>query len=385
VSPAGHSAKSISGQVLLNGQPSKSFKVLLWRNGKNDNEVSVSKGLTNLSLEANGFFTVSPETKNFTLILVPSGDLLQKPLILYDFENEKLLNKIVLSETPQLDYNIRFENQNNAISQFAIPNYINVNTQMLLKGTTFVLDPTGVNVPISGTAEFPKAWAQEAAAVNEKILILQRYALRNSEALSKEEYLVKLAQSLSLLSFPSELLYVAAAQVNPKEDVKELETAFVQLSYAILMNNRAFVNRVMSLIAIASSQIDLDLKKAVETKKQQRIVWEKPNFTTIALTKDLLSLPLSATSRLEIELGSYTEDVCGVIGNKISLRSKGTCSLYALQSGDSEFLPASPFRIDFLVQAPTVKKTTTTCIKGKLIIKVTAVKPKCPRGYKVKK
>jgi DNA-binding XRE family transcriptional regulator len=31
------------------------------------------------------------------------------------------------------------------------------------------------------------------------------------------------------------------------------------------------------------------------------------------------------------------------------------------------------------------KKTIITCIKGKLTKKVTAVKPKCPAGYKVKK
>jgi hypothetical protein len=31
------------------------------------------------------------------------------------------------------------------------------------------------------------------------------------------------------------------------------------------------------------------------------------------------------------------------------------------------------------------KKTTITCIKGKLTKKVTAVKPKCPSGYKLKK
>ena len=30
-------------------------------------------------------------------------------------------------------------------------------------------------------------------------------------------------------------------------------------------------------------------------------------------------------------------------------------------------------------------KTTITCVKGKLTKKVTAVKPKCPNGYKVKK
>jgi hemolysin-activating ACP:hemolysin acyltransferase len=33
----------------------------------------------------------------------------------------------------------------------------------------------------------------------------------------------------------------------------------------------------------------------------------------------------------------------------------------------------------------TTKKSTITCVKGKLIKRVTAVKPKCPPGYRVKK
>jgi hypothetical protein len=36
-------------------------------------------------------------------------------------------------------------------------------------------------------------------------------------------------------------------------------------------------------------------------------------------------------------------------------------------------------------KAAATKKTTITCVKGKLTKKVTAVKPKCPAGYKVKK
>jgi hypothetical protein len=36
-------------------------------------------------------------------------------------------------------------------------------------------------------------------------------------------------------------------------------------------------------------------------------------------------------------------------------------------------------------KAAALKKTTITCVKGKLTKKVTAVKPKCPAGYKVKK
>jgi hypothetical protein len=38
-----------------------------------------------------------------------------------------------------------------------------------------------------------------------------------------------------------------------------------------------------------------------------------------------------------------------------------------------------------VTKAASAKKSTITCIKGKLTKKVTAVKPKCPAGYKVKK
>ena len=35
-------------------------------------------------------------------------------------------------------------------------------------------------------------------------------------------------------------------------------------------------------------------------------------------------------------------------------------------------------------KAAAKKKTTLTCVKGKLTKKVTAVKPVCPKGYKKK-
>ena len=35
--------------------------------------------------------------------------------------------------------------------------------------------------------------------------------------------------------------------------------------------------------------------------------------------------------------------------------------------------------------ATTLKKKTITCIKGKLVKKVTTIKPVCPKGYKLKK
>jgi membrane protein involved in colicin uptake len=35
-------------------------------------------------------------------------------------------------------------------------------------------------------------------------------------------------------------------------------------------------------------------------------------------------------------------------------------------------------------KAAALKKTTITCLKGKLVKKVTAIKPVCPKGYKKK-
>jgi len=35
-------------------------------------------------------------------------------------------------------------------------------------------------------------------------------------------------------------------------------------------------------------------------------------------------------------------------------------------------------------KAAALKKTTITCLKGKSVKKVTAVKPVCPKGYKKK-
>ena len=64
---------------------------------------------------------------------------------------------------------------------------------------------------------------------------------------------------------------------------------------------------------------------------------------------------------------------------------------------DAEFLAAQELKAKQDAEAKAVaeklavakaaaqKKTTIICVKGKLTKKVSAVKPKCPTGYKVKK
>jgi len=53
---------------------------------------------------------------------------------------------------------------------------------------------------------------------------------------------------------------------------------------------------------------------------------------------------------------------------------KGAAELKAKQEAEAAALAA----------AAKSKKTTITCVKGKLTKKVTALNPKCPKGYKKK-
>jgi len=54
---------------------------------------------------------------------------------------------------------------------------------------------------------------------------------------------------------------------------------------------------------------------------------------------------------------------------------------------DAEAIAAAELKVkqEAEAKAAALKKTTITCVKGKLTKKVTAVKPKCPSGYKLKK
>jgi hypothetical protein len=97
--------------------------------------------------------------------------------------------------------------------------------------------------------------------------------------------------------------------------------------------------------------------------------------------KSFIFNPFS-TSYLPLTIYSGTPNVCEYLVDSIKLKSIGWCSIELMQLGNDIYLPAYPKTIQFRILSD---KTTITCVKGKLTKKVTAVKPKCPRGYKVKK
>lgn len=70
---------------------------------------------------------------------------------------------------------------------------------------------------------------------------------------------------------------------------------------------------------------------------------------------------------------------------KQEAEAKAAAELQAKQEAEAKVAADLKAKQEAEARAAAPKKTTITCVKGKLIKKVTAVKPKCPSGYKVKK
>ena len=67
--------------------------------------------------------------------------------------------------------------------------------------------------------------------------------------------------------------------------------------------------------------------------------------------------------------------------------AKSAAEFKAKQEADERARVEADFKakLEAEAKAAALKKTTITCVKGKLTKKVTAIKPKCPSGYKLKK
>jgi hypothetical protein len=70
---------------------------------------------------------------------------------------------------------------------------------------------------------------------------------------------------------------------------------------------------------------------------------------------------------------------------KLEVEAKAAAELKAKQDAEAKVAAELKAKLEAEAKIASLKKTTITCIKGKLIKKVTALKPKCPTGYKLKK
>jgi hypothetical protein len=119
----------------------------------------------------------------------------------------------------------------------------------------------------------------------------------------------------------------------------------------------------------------------IEAKKTQSIQnWNLKS--ELSLANQRVAFVISSTSGLPVSVTSNSQEFCLASGREVIPIKAGRCVLTASQSGDSEYLPAEN-RI-LVIDVVAGKKITITCTKGKLIKKVSGLKPVCPKGYKKK-
>ena len=79
------------------------------------------------------------------------------------------------------------------------------------------------------------------------------------------------------------------------------------------------------------------------------------------------------------------QDAAAKAAAELLAKQEAEAELLAKQEAEAKAAAELKAKQEAGAKAAATTKTTITCTKGKLIKKVTAVKPKCPAGYKVKK
>jgi hypothetical protein len=105
----------------------------------------------------------------------------------------------------------------------------------------------------------------------------------------------------------------------------------------------------------------------------------------VDLSSKSVALNSTASSSGEVAFAATPADVCAISGSTLNLLKPGACLVTASQSGTSTLAPVSKTLTVTIAGALPVVKKTISCVKGKKTIKKTAISPKCPAGYKLKK
>ena len=214
-----------------------------------------------------------------------------------------------------------------------------------------------------------------------------RFNIQKPEDISSEIVVSKKKVSLSLkLATPVYVGKMSKATIDSTHPVKleskSLTPEICAFDYGSIVGLAAGICQV-SVTSVENNEFS-SVTQVLEAK-----VWPgEQNFSnievpaTFSLAQKTLKIDLSLSSGLKIESNSLTPRICNVVDQLVSFIGTGKCSIRFSAPKTPNYLDVSYKDVSFFI---TDGKSTITCVKGKLIKKVTAVKPKCPSGYKVKK
>jgi hypothetical protein len=143
------------------------------------------------------------------------------------------------------------------------------------------------------------------------------------------------------------------------DDYSSIGEQIISPKYTVLVSDITQENIVLKLIPnglTGSTQFTALIKQAIDTKAAIE-----------------LKAKQEADAKAAAELKAKQE-----------ADAKAAAELKAKQEAEAKIAAELKAKQEADAKAAATKKSTITCIKGKLVKKVTAVKPKCPTGYKKK-
>ncbi len=117
----------------------------------------------------------------------------------------------------------------------------------------------------------------------------------------------------------------------------------------------------------------------IVTKKSQVISSSVPS--SVPLKNRITRIQYSSSSGLTVIAREADSSICVVDRDLVHFINAGDCQINLSQVGNESFEPASDVNLNINV---TPLPLSIICVKGKLTKKVTAIKPSCPKGYKIK-
>jgi M6 family metalloprotease-like protein len=112
---------------------------------------------------------------------------------------------------------------------------------------------------------------------------------------------------------------------------------------------------------------------------------ERATFNVLTSAEYLAKKDVEAKAARDLKAKQEAEaKAAAELKAKQEAEAKAAAELKAKQDAEAKIAAELKAKLEADAKAAAMKKTTITCIKGKLTKKVAAVKPKCPTGYKKK-
>jgi len=223
---------------------------------------------------------------------------------------------------------------------------------------------------------------------------LQRFDLNTSEKANLQSAIIKMQKEWArsaLMSEPTKGSLATFDQGMLVTPPKGLEYGYVPIVIKQYISPNA--DRIAAELAAQKAEADRSAKAAAELKAKQEAEAAaelKAKQEAEAKAAAELKAKQEAEAKAVAELKAKQEAEAKAVAElkaKQEAEAKAAAELKAKQEAEAKAAAdlKAKQEAEAKAAAAALKKKTITCIKGKSVKKVTAIKPVCPKGYKLKK